>query len=182
MFFVNFQERRELVRYDSVQKLFLPYLGGIPARLLSFSRDGQWVAYRNENDGALWRSRVDGTEKRQLTFSPMDAHHSTWSPDGKAIIFGGRFPGKPSRLYRVPWDGGKPEVLTDPNGTDIEPSWSPDGRSVIFVRRVDNESGTRHPAIYILDLSTRQARMVPGTQDFEGVHWSQDGKYAVASD
>jgi DNA-binding winged helix-turn-helix (wHTH) protein/Tol biopolymer transport system component len=182
LFFANYQERRELVRYDSARKLFVPYLGGIPIRLLAFSKDGQWVSYRNETDGSLWRSRTDGTEKLQLTFPPMVAYHSTWSPDGKAIIFGGRFPGQPGRLYRVPWDGGKPEVLTDPNGTDIEPSWSPDGRSVVFVRRIDNESGTRHPAIYILDLSTRQARILPGTQDFEGVHWSQDGRYAVASD
>jgi len=182
LFFANFQERRELVRYDSVQKLFLPYLGGIPARLLSFSRDGQWVAYRNENDGTLWRSRVDGTERLQLTFPPMDAHHSTWSPDGKAIVFGGRFPGKPSRLYRVPWDGGKPEGLTEADATDGQPSWSPDGRFIIFERWIANETGTRHSAIYILDLSTRQTRLLPGTQDFDGVHWSPDGKYAAASD
>lgn len=183
LFFTNYQERRELVRYDSAQKLFVPYLGGIPARLLSFSKDGQWVAYRNENDGALWRSRVDGSEKLQLTFPPTEAYHSTWSPDGKAIIFGGRLlPGQPSRLYRIPWDGGKPEALTGANATDGEPSWSPDGRSIIFERWTANETGTRHSAIYILDLSTRETRMLSDTQDFDGVHWSPDGKYATASD
>ena len=182
LFFTNYQERRELVRYDSAKKLFVPYLGGIPARLLSFSRDGQWVAYRNETDATLWRSRVDGTQKLQLTFPPMEAYHSTWSPDGKAIVFGGRLPGQPSRLYRIPWDGGKPEVLTGGNATDGEPSWSPDGRSIIFEHWTANETGTRHSAIYILDLSTRQTQMLAGTQDFDGVHWSPDGKYAAASD
>jgi DNA-binding winged helix-turn-helix (wHTH) protein/Tol biopolymer transport system component len=182
MFFVNFQERRELVRYDSVQKLFLPYLGGIPVRLLNFSKDGQWLAYRNETDGTLWRSRADGTDKLQLTFPPMDAYHSTWSPDGKEIIFGGRFPGQPGRLYRVTRDGGKPEVLTGADATDGEPSWSPDGRSIIFQRWTANATGTRHSAIYVLDLSTHQTRMLAGTQDFDGVHWSPDGRYAAASD
>jgi Tol biopolymer transport system component len=182
MFFVNFQERRELVRYDSVQKLFLPYLGGIPVRLLSFSKDGQWLAYRNETDGTLWRSRADGTDKLQLTFPPMDAYHSTWSPDGKGIIFGGRFPGQPGRLYRISRDGGKPEVLTGADATDGEPSWSPDGQSIIFQRWTANATGTRHSAIYILDLSTHQTRMLAGTQDFDGVHWSPDGRYAAASD
>ncbi|HKF20348.1 MAG TPA: winged helix-turn-helix domain-containing protein [Candidatus Angelobacter sp.] len=182
MFFVNFQERRELVRYDSVQKLFLPYLGGIPIRLLSFSKDGQWLAYRNETDGTLWRSRADGTEKLQLTFAPMDAYHSTWSPDGKGIIFGGRLPGQPGRLYRISRDGGKPEVLTEADATDGEPSWSPDGRSIIFQRWIRNETGTRHSAIYVLELSTHQTRMLAGTQDFDGVHLSPDGRYAAASD
>jgi len=182
LFFTNYQERRELVRYDSAQKLFVPYLGGIPARLLSFSNDGQWVAYRNETDGSLWRSRVDGTEKLQLTFPPMEAHHSTWSPDGKAIVFGGRLPGQPSRLYRIARDGGKPELLAETSGTDGQPSWSPDGRSIIFERWTANETGTRHSAIYILDLNSRETRMLPGTQDFDGVHWSPDGKYAAASD
>lgn len=182
LFFTNYQERRELVRYDSAQKLFVPYLGGLPARLLSFSTDGQWVAYRSEPDGALWRSRVDGTEKLQLTFPPMDAHHSTWSPDGKAIVFGGRLPGQPSRLYRIPRDGGRPEVLTGGNPTDSQPSWSPDGRSIIFERWTANEAGTRHSAVYVLDLDTRETRMLPGTEDYDGVHWSPDGKYATASD
>lgn len=182
LFFTGYQERRELVRYDGAQKLFVPYLGGIPARLLSFSKDGRWVAYRNENDGALWRSRTDGSEKLQLTFPPMDAYHSTWAPDGKMIVFGGRFPGQPSRLYRIPWDGGKPEVLTGGNGTDGEPSWSPDGRSIIFESWAANATGSRHSAVYILDLGTRQIEMLPDTQDFDGVHWSPDGKYAAASD
>jgi DNA-binding winged helix-turn-helix (wHTH) protein/Tol biopolymer transport system component len=182
LFFTSYQERRELVRYDDAQKLFVPFLGGIPARHLSFSKDGQWVAYRNETDGTLWRSRADGTEKLQLTFPPMDAYHSTWSPDGKEIVFGGRLPGQPGRLYRVPRDGGKPEVLTAGSGTDGEPSWSADGRSIIFERWTATETGTRHSAVYILDVSTRQTRMLPGTQDFDGVHWSPDGMHATASD
>ena len=182
LFFTNYQERRELVRYDSAQKLFVPYLGGIPVRLLSFSKDGEWVSYRNETDGSLWRSRADGTEKLQLTFSPMEAYHSTWSSDGKAIVFGGRLPGQPSRLYRIPSNGGKPEVLTEASGTDGEPSWSPDGRSIIFERWTTNQTGTRHSAVYVLNLNTRETRMLAGTENFDGVHWSPDGKYAAASD
>ena len=68
IFFVDYQERRELVRYDTARKLFVPYLGGISARHLSFSPDGQWVSYKNEVDGTLWRSRIDGTQIAQLSF------------------------------------------------------------------------------------------------------------------
>ncbi|HEY6350618.1 MAG TPA: winged helix-turn-helix domain-containing protein [Candidatus Angelobacter sp.] len=183
IFFVNYQERRELVRYDSANKMFVPYLGGIRARLLSFSGDGKWVAYRSEPDGTLWRSRVDGTEKLQLTFPPLEAYHSSWSADGKSIAFGGRLPGKAAKLYSVPVDGGTPEALTpQDDASDGEPSYSPDGRFILFQHWTTNETGGRHPLIYLLAVNTREVHAVPGSEGFDGVHWSPDGKYAAASD
>lgn len=182
IFFTIFQERRELVRYDSAQKIFVPYLSGMPARLLSFSKDGKWVTYRNDTDGALWRCRADGTDKLQLTFPPMVAYHSTWSPDGKRIVFGATLPGQQAKLFSVSPQGGTPEVLTSGNFTDGGPSYSAGGRFVIFQRWTANVEGTRHSAVNVLDLVTRQVRELPGTGDFDGVHWSPDGKYAAASD
>ena len=38
-------QRVELVRYDSKSRQFASYLGGISADEVSFSKDGQWVAY-----------------------------------------------------------------------------------------------------------------------------------------
>jgi Tol biopolymer transport system component/DNA-binding winged helix-turn-helix (wHTH) protein len=182
IFFAIYQERRELVRYDSTQKTFVPYLSGIAARLLSFSKDGKWVTYRSDTDGALWRSRADGSEKLQLTFPPMVAYHSTWSPDGKRIVFGATLPGQEAKLFWVSPDGGTPEALTSSNGTDGGPSYSPDGRSIIFQRWTTNAEGTRRSAVYVLDLTSRQTRELPGSKDFDGVHWSPDGKNAAASD
>jgi DNA-binding winged helix-turn-helix (wHTH) protein/Tol biopolymer transport system component len=182
IFFTIYQERRELVRYDSTQKIFVPYLGGIPARLLSFSRDGKWVTYRNETDGSLWRSRADGTEKLQLTFPPMVAYHSTWSPDGKRIVYSATLPGQVARLYSVSVNGGTSERLTASDTTDGEPSFSPQGQFLIFERWTTNSEGTRHSSVCMLDLNTKQVRELPGTKDYDGIHWSPDGKYAVASD
>src|SRR5579864_7547259 len=162
IFFAIYQERRELVRYDAGQKIFVPYLSGIPARLLSFSKDGKWVTYRSDTDGALWRSRADGTEKLQLTFPPMVAYHSTWSPDGKRIVFGATIPGQDARLFSVSPDGGTPQPLTSGSGTDGGPSYSHDGRFVIFQRWTVDAEGTRHSSVYILDLNTRQVRELPG--------------------
>ena len=36
---------------------------------------------------SLWRSRIDGSEKRQLTSPPMAVMNPRWSPDGKLIAF-----------------------------------------------------------------------------------------------
>jgi DNA-binding winged helix-turn-helix (wHTH) protein/Tol biopolymer transport system component len=182
IFFVSYQERRELVRYDSAKKMFVPYLAGIPVRLLSFSPDGKWVSYRNEIDGSLWRSREDGKDKLQLTFPPMVAYHSSWSPDGKTIVFGASVPGMPSQLYSVPFGGGTSQLIAPSDASDSEPSCSPDGRSILFLRRPINGHEGHQSDIYSLDFNTHVASKVPGSLGFEGVHVSPDGKYAAASD
>src|SRR5215472_4809438 len=81
LFFPGGQESRELMRYDANSKHFVPHLAGIPARYVSFSRDGSQVTY--SEDLNLWRSRADGSERRRLTFSPLAAAAPEWSPDGK---------------------------------------------------------------------------------------------------
>jgi DNA-binding winged helix-turn-helix (wHTH) protein/Tol biopolymer transport system component len=182
IFFVAFQIRRELVRYDNAQKQFVPYLGGIPALWVSFSPDGKWISYRNDTDSSLWRSRVDGSDKLRLTFPPMQVLHSTWSPDGKAIAFEGRIPGEGSRLRLVSADGGKVETVPSNSLSDSGASWSPDGRLILFQRWTKTPEGARNSAIYALDVKTRETRMMPGSLGFDGVHCSPDGKYAAAAD
>jgi len=172
IFFVDSHQKRELVRYDAERKVFVPYLGGIAARHLRFSRDGQWVAYKNELDGTLWRSRVDGTEALQLTFAPLDTYHPDWFPDGRTIVFEGT-----SQLYTVPFEGGKAEPLLPEGISAGQPSVSPDGKSLLFT-----EWRTAVPTLYRLDLDSRQVTKIPGSSDFECAQWSPDGKYAVASD
>ena len=171
--FVNSQERRELVRYDSAKGLFVPYLRGIPARHLSFSRDEQWVAYKDQRDNSLWRSRIDGSDALQLTFPPLDAYHSTWSPDGQKIIFEGS-----GKIYMISFAGGKPEPLLAGDGWGGQPSLSPDGKSLLFSRSVTGVPEN----IAMLDLTTRQAVPIPGSHEYECPQWSPDGKHAVASD
>ena len=64
---VGSQLRSELSRYDAKAAQFVPYLEGISAVGATFAPDAQWVAYFTLPEGQLWRSRVDGTEKLQLT-------------------------------------------------------------------------------------------------------------------
>jgi len=99
------QLRGELVRYDKKSTQFVPYLGGISATGLAYSRNGNWVAYAAFPEGTLWRSRADGTERLQLVFPPMEVIAPRWSPDEKWIVFMGREQGKGWRIYLVPSDG-----------------------------------------------------------------------------
>ena len=83
LFVVGRTFRGELTRYDLKSGRFEPYLGGISAEYVAFSKDGQWVAYVSFPEGTLWRSKADGSERLQLTYPPMYALMPRWSPDGK---------------------------------------------------------------------------------------------------
>ncbi|MGB6402210.1 MAG: protein kinase, partial [Candidatus Sulfotelmatobacter sp.] len=84
--FVSAQQGRgELVRYDPKSKQFVPFLAGISAGELDFSRDGKWVTYVSYPEHTLWRSRVDGSDRLQLTYPPVLAGLPRWSPDATQI-------------------------------------------------------------------------------------------------
>src|SRR5947209_17976704 len=95
MFVIGSQPRGELVRYDSRSSQFVPFLSGIPAEEVDFSPNGQWITYADIPDGTLWRSRVDGSERLQLTYPPVSSTLPRWSPDGKQIVLCTTQPGKP---------------------------------------------------------------------------------------
>jgi Tol biopolymer transport system component len=112
------------VRYDAKSQHFVPYFSGISAVKLEFSKDGQWVAYVSYPDGTLWRSKVDGTERLQLTSSLLFALQPQWSPDGKQIAFSGIMPGKSLHVYIVSAEGGVPKQVTKGDSDELFPNWS----------------------------------------------------------
>jgi Tol biopolymer transport system component len=130
VFVIGVQRRAELMRYDS--KLgFVPYLGGLSAGHLAFSADGNWVAYTGVPDGTLWRSRVDGTERLQLTQPPMEVLVPRWSPDGKQIAFCGDTQ-KTRQSFVISSQGGIPREIAPGTFFSCDPSWSPDGNSLVL--------------------------------------------------
>jgi serine/threonine protein kinase/Tol biopolymer transport system component len=177
LFVEGWQPRAELVRYDAKSGQFAPYLSGISAMGLDFSHDGEWVAYNDYADGTMWRSKVDGTQKLQLTFPPMQANLPRWSPDGRQIAFFGHPPGEPWQIYVVPAAGGIPELIYR-RGTNLaDPNWSPDGKSLVFGADVLSNQGS---AVYVLDMKTRNASKLPGSDGLFSPRWSPNGRYVVA--
>jgi Tol biopolymer transport system component/DNA-binding winged helix-turn-helix (wHTH) protein len=172
VFAIGSAYRAEVVRYDRKRDQFVPYLSGISADGLAFSADGKWVAYTSYPDGILWRSRVDGTEKIQLTFPPMTAAMPRWSPDGTQIAFNATLPGGIWNIYLVSGAGGSAEHLLPRNQGQLDVDWSPDGKSLVFGTTVDPTG-----SIYILDLSSRHVSTLPGSKGLFSPHWSPDGRY-----
>ena len=179
VFVVGEQLRGELVRYDATARQFVPYAKGISGDQVAFSRDGQWMVYVDFPSSVLVRSRVDGSERRQLTFPPMRALNPQWSPDGTQIAFqASAQTGAHPKIYLISSSGGPP-VLATPEGAErqIYPSWSSDGTSILFSG--SNEARSNR-ALYNLDLKSKQISRLAGS---DRLYWGQispDGRHIVA--
>ncbi len=182
LFVIGEQPRAELQRYDPKLKQFAPYLGGISAGEVDFSRDRQWIVYKAYPDDTLWRSRVDGSEKLQLSSPPMLSAMPRWSPDGKQVAFVGSSPGTVSKLFLVSSEGGSPEELIpgDKQNED-DPQWSPDGSSLFFAQY--GQFGGGDPSKYSIqkvDLRSRQLSTFPESMGICAPRLSSDGRILSA--
>ncbi len=180
IFFIGSTPRGELVRYDLQKRLFVPYLPGLSANGLAFSRDGTRVAWITVPEGTLWQSKPDGTDRRELTFAPMQSSEPRWSPDGTQIAFSGQEPGKPLEIYIVPAAGGVPEQMTSGESNNGDPSWSPDGDALAFGVYDQADDPARQHGIQILNLKTREVTALPDSRNYFSPRWSPDGRWLLA--
>jgi len=167
IFVIGVQPRAELVRYDLKSRQFVSYLGGISASQVSFSRDGQWLVYASYPEGEIWRSRVDGSEKLQLTQSSLGAGSPTLSSDGKQIAYVGWEPGKGLRVYVIPTDGGSPRNLGIEAGA-VE--WCGEGNSISVISS----------AVNLVDVETSKTTVIPSSKGLFRAQCSPDGRYLAA--
>ena len=176
VFFIGSVRRGEVMRYDQKTHSMEPFLTGFSAVGLDFSKDGQRMVWTSFPDRVLWQSKVDGSDKIQLTFPPMVGDTGRWSPDGTRITFSGSFPGKPSQLYLISSGGGEPERLTSGVVDSGDGTWSPDGESIAYGGM--NSEGKR--SLLIVGLKTHQVTAVPNSEDLISPRWSSDGRYLLA--
>jgi serine/threonine protein kinase/Tol biopolymer transport system component len=177
LFVIGKQVRGELMRYDSETQQSLPYLPGLWASSLDFSRDGGWVVYSLYPEANLWRSRIDGSGKFQLTVAPMRAEEPRWSPDGKKIAFIGSERDGPWRIYLTSSEGGNPEQLTPGDASECDPGWSPDGNAIIYAECWNDKLAS---AVHILDLKTGQISTLPHSDGLFSPRWSPNGRFIAA--
>lgn len=174
------QPRIEVVRYDSRLKRFLPFIAGISAEGLDFSRDGKWVAYSAYPEGTLWRSTINGEHQLQLTTPPIYASLPRWSPDGKRIAFMGYYSGKEQSIFIVPADGGSAQQVSNVANSG-DPTWSADGNQLAFGGYpLDEPQASRKIAVQVLNLTTRQVSKLPNSEGLWSPRWSPNGRYLAA--
>ncbi len=171
----------ELQRWDASSDRWQPMLDGISAENVTYSRDGQRLAYVTYPQRTLWVRQADGGSPVQLTSPPMAASLPRWSPDGRTIAFMAQETAQqPLRVYLVDVDGGsvRRAVPSEP-GSQSDPAWSPDGTKLLYGLR--GSSNTREDVyIRLADLETGEVRRLPSSEGLFGPRWSPDGGSIVA--
>jgi Tol biopolymer transport system component len=182
IFAIGEQPRGELDRFDAKSGQFVAYLAGVSAGDVSFSRDGQWVAYITFPEPNLWRSRIDGSDKLQLTHPSFEAHGPTWSPGGEKILFDGVAPGKNDAIYAIAAEGGVPQqLLGGPDYWATLPQWTPDGKSIVFQKNRFKNSSNVQGDVEVLDIQTGKVSVLPGSENLISPALSPDGRFLAAA-
>jgi Tol biopolymer transport system component len=163
-----------LNRYDAATDTWSPLANGQSADGLDYSRDGKLVAYVSFPNREVGVLRTDGRARWTLNKPPLRGYLPRISPDGKQVVFMGKMPAEPWRLYLCALDGSGRHTL--PVNNAEEPTWSPDGSKLAYAPYPwDLKGGTGR--IYIYDIASGASSPVPGTDGLFSPRWSPDGRF-----
>lgn len=180
IFAIGSHNEYQLLRIDPKTSAKTAMLAESGATDMDFSLDGQWVVYAARENGTLWKSRIDGSNKVQLTAGATGAFAPHWSPDQKQILFTGFLLDSQPRLYVVSADGGAPKNVLPSNNkwASVSGDWRTDGRQIVL--DVQEMESNREPDIRILDLESGKLTKLLDSDGLIEPRWSADGRYIAA--
>ena len=133
------------------------------------------------HESEVYVVNADGSGLAPLTQTAGGSSwHSTWSPDGRRLIFESNRDQNTTDLYMINVDGTGLRRLThmrSKNSDFGQPAWSPDGGQVAF------DSYANGPEeIFVMDLQSMKVRALtktPGGKESWNAAWSPDGQRIV---
>ncbi|MBW2144030.1 MAG: PD40 domain-containing protein, partial [Deltaproteobacteria bacterium] len=125
----------------------------------------------------IWTVSVDGKDLTQVSTSPTQDRHPSWSPDGKFIAFS-RYEPKANdeyemNLFLIPSEGGEARKLTSTSNRVAYASidWSPDGKYIAYF--------SREKTLNLIPVEGGEHRVLVDVENVSGhsnLSWSPDGK------
>ena len=180
IFYYNGAWREDLERLDLVTGKFSILGPNSGIMHVSFSRDGNWIAYVDAAQEGLYRSRLDGSDRVELTRNTEGISFPRWSPDAKWILFDGITPSGISTAYLIPAEGGVSLPLVDSQTEIRDADWSADGRKIVLAHSL-GPADSDGRELQIVDFATRKTERLPDSENFAMSRWSYDGRFIAAT-
>ncbi len=164
LFSINADDPNDVAYLDTISGYELPS---------SFSPDGEWIAFHSssESERNIFKVRIDGSERQQLTFNGTLDSYPSWSPDGHWIVYISMRDTK-TNLYRMRPDGSQKQLVVENVRATTLPEWSPNGRwlAVVLLRDTNWD-------IYRLRIDGSGLQRLTNNPDYDGLpKWSPDGR------
>ena len=172
---------------------------------LRFSPDGTRLAFTvseppkdTANPTHIWVMDVATKQVRQYTYSDKSENSPRWSPDGKFLAFLSSRD-EDRQIYLLSSSGGDAYAITTGKRGIASFAWSPDGKQIAFLASdepsdaeqkkekdkddavvIDKED--KHSRVWILDVATKKARAITGTQwEVREAEWAPNGNRLIVS-
>jgi TolB protein len=170
------------------------------------SPSGRWIVYAKrwqrrrtssgDPRGALFRIRVNGTHRKNLTGEtclPEDDclrdFVPNWSPDGRHIAFSRVFRSETREweidLFVMRADGTHLRQITAPGPLweDYDPEWAPDGKRLVFFRADLNRDESANSALFMVHPDGTHLRQLTtySLNPAQGQDWSPNGRWIAFS-
>jgi serine/threonine-protein kinase len=139
--------------------------------------DGRRITYSATADGksGIYWVPADGSGKpEQLLATDAVPTPSSWSPDGKLLLYFQSAGQKPARIFVLPVSGGvagKPYPLHDTEAYEVDAQVSPDGRWVAYV-----SSETGQSEVYLQPFPGPGGKERVSTQGGDSVRWAHNSR------
>jgi len=144
----------------------------------AISPDGTEVVFSlrtPRGDADLFISKLDGSDRRNITNNPAIDTSPTWSPSGRQIAFASDRGGSASQIFICDVDGGNLRRIVKEGGDADSPSWSPDGKWIAFHWKPRMSTGYD---IFVAEASSGRTRqLTTSSGSNESPSWSPDGRH-----
>ncbi len=132
--------------------------------------DGQRIAF-STRAAIDWRAADGSRPAQQLLAREHAANPTSWSPDGRFLIFQEDAPPTRYDIWVAPL-GGRPQPLVSTHGNDVGGKFSPDGRWLAYY---SNESGRNE--VYVRPFpNVNEQKWTVSTTGGQTPVWSPDGR------